>query len=136
MESLTQWIWVWVNSGSWWWTGRPGVLQSMGSQRVRHDWVTELNWTEPYVCISFKTELGQWMAGWMGGWMNGSKELHYFLEEVIVTRNLEKEKEVSEFPGSLVIILDFHYHQSGSAWKPHSQNKQKTKQKHNKVRVI
>ena len=42
--SLTQWTWVWVNSGSWWWTGRPGVLQFMGSQRVRHDWVTELNW--------------------------------------------------------------------------------------------
>ena len=36
--------WVWVNSGSWWGTGRPGVLQSMGSQRVRHDWATELNW--------------------------------------------------------------------------------------------
>ena len=36
--------WVWVNSGSWWWTGRPGVLQFMGSQRVRHDWGTELNW--------------------------------------------------------------------------------------------
>ena len=38
--------WVWVNSRSWWWTGRPGVLQFVGSQRVRHDWVTELNWTE------------------------------------------------------------------------------------------
>ena len=38
--------WVWVNSGSWWWTGRPGVLRFMGSQRVRHDWATELNWTE------------------------------------------------------------------------------------------
>ena len=36
----------WVNSGSWWWTGRPGVLRFMGSQRVGHDWVTELNWTE------------------------------------------------------------------------------------------
>ena len=46
MASLTQWTWVWVNYGSWWWTGRPGVLQSMGSQRVRHDWATELNWTE------------------------------------------------------------------------------------------
>ena len=44
MASLNQWTWVWVNSGSWWWTGRPGVLQFMGSQRVRHDWVTELNW--------------------------------------------------------------------------------------------
>ena len=46
MASPTPWTWVWVNSGSWWWTGRPGVLQFMGSQRVRHDWVTELNWTE------------------------------------------------------------------------------------------
>ena len=45
MASPTQWTWVWVNSGSWWWTGRPGVLQFMGFQRVRHDWVTELNWT-------------------------------------------------------------------------------------------
>ena len=36
--------WVWVNSGSWWWTGRPGLLQSMGSQRVKHDWATELDW--------------------------------------------------------------------------------------------
>ena len=45
MASLTQWTWVWVNSGSWWWTGRPDVLQFMGSQRVRNDWATELNWT-------------------------------------------------------------------------------------------
>ena len=44
MASPTQWMWVWVNSGSWWWTGRPGVLWFMGSQRVRHDWATELNW--------------------------------------------------------------------------------------------
>ena len=38
------WTCVWASSGSWWWTGKPGVLQSMGSQRVRHSWVTELNW--------------------------------------------------------------------------------------------
>ena len=46
MASLTQWMWVWGNSGSWWWTGRPGVLWFMGSQTVGHDWATELNWTE------------------------------------------------------------------------------------------
>ena len=64
VASQTQWTWVWVSSGSWWWTGRPGVLQCMGSQRVYHsqrvaqksweqservaqfDWATELNWTE------------------------------------------------------------------------------------------
>ena len=45
MASPTQWIWVWVNSRSWWWTGRPGVLQFMELQRVRRDWATELNWT-------------------------------------------------------------------------------------------
>ena len=44
MASLTQWTWVWVHYGSWWWTGRPGVLQSMGLQRIRHDRETELNW--------------------------------------------------------------------------------------------
>ena len=44
MASLTRWTWVWVNSRSWWWTGRPGVLQFTGSQRVGHNWATELNW--------------------------------------------------------------------------------------------
>ena len=46
MASLTRWIWVWVSFGSWWWTGRPGVLWFMGSPRVGHDWSIELNWTE------------------------------------------------------------------------------------------
>ena len=46
MASPIWWTWVWVNSGRWWWTGRPGVLRFMGSQRVGHDWATELNWTE------------------------------------------------------------------------------------------
>ena len=45
LDGITDsWTWVWVNSRSWWWTGRPGVLQFMGSQRVGHDWATELNW--------------------------------------------------------------------------------------------
>ena len=45
MASLTQCTWVWVDSGSWWWTGRPGMLRFIGLQRVRHDWATQLNWT-------------------------------------------------------------------------------------------
>ena len=53
MASPTQWTWIWVNSRSWWWTGRPGVLKSMGSQRVGHNWVTELNWAEVSSSISF-----------------------------------------------------------------------------------
>ena len=44
MASLTRWMWVCMNSGSWWWTGKPGVLQFIESQRVGHDWATELNW--------------------------------------------------------------------------------------------
>ena len=50
MASLTRWTWVWASSESWWWTERPGVLQSVGSQRVRHAWATELNWTDPICC--------------------------------------------------------------------------------------
>ena len=45
MASPTRWTWVWANSESWWWTGNPGMLQSMGSQGIGQDWVTELNWT-------------------------------------------------------------------------------------------
>ena len=45
IASLTRWTWVWVDSRSWWWTGRPGVLRFMGSRRVGHDWATELNWS-------------------------------------------------------------------------------------------
>ena len=55
MASLTQWTWVWVNSGSWWWTGRPGVLQSVESLRVRQDWATELNWS--FLKMNFTSSL-------------------------------------------------------------------------------
>ena len=51
IASLTRWMWVWVNSRRWWWTRRPDVLQFMDSQRVGHDWVTELNWTELYIPV-------------------------------------------------------------------------------------
>ena len=51
MASSTQWTWVWVDPRSWWWTGRPGVVQFMGLQRVGHDWATELSWTDhPFPC--------------------------------------------------------------------------------------
>ena len=58
MASLTRWTWIWVNSRSWRWTGRPGVLQSMGSQRVGHNWENELNWSDwidprnPTLCLA------------------------------------------------------------------------------------
>ena len=53
---VTQWTWVWVSSRSWWWPGKPGVLQSMESQRIGHNWATELNclnlWLTPLAFIS------------------------------------------------------------------------------------
>ena len=56
LKPLTQWTWVWAGSGSWWWTGKSGMLQSMGSQRVGHYWATELNWTESlWLCGSWQT---------------------------------------------------------------------------------
>ena len=60
MASPTQWTWVWVNSGSWWWTGRPGVLRFMGLQRVGYDWATELNWTDS--CLENPMDKGAWWA--------------------------------------------------------------------------
>ena len=61
MASPTQCTWIWVGSGSWWWIGKPGMLQSMGSQRIRHYWRTELNWRPPQItilpyCFSFSLE--------------------------------------------------------------------------------
>ena len=44
LDGITQWTWIWVNSRSWWWKGKPVILPSFGSQRVGHDWATELNW--------------------------------------------------------------------------------------------
>ena len=62
MASLTRWTWVWASYGSWWWTGKPGVLESMGLQRVRHDWATKLNWRG-------QTQLsrGRWDSTWRIG---------------------------------------------------------------------
>ena len=64
MASPIWWTWVWVSSRSWWWTGKSGVLQSMGSQRVGHDWVTELSW---YVWVSpFTVQLKLGFSGIRG----------------------------------------------------------------------
>ena len=65
IASPTPCTWVWVNSRSWWWTGRPGVLQFMGSQRVGHDWATELNWTEGCVSHAFLRSKGR-RGSWTG----------------------------------------------------------------------
>ena len=63
MASLTQWTCVWVGSGSWWWSGKPGVLQSKGSQRVRHNWVAELILIKRRN-LDMKTEMQRWNMVW------------------------------------------------------------------------
>ena len=74
MALPTQWTWVWVNSRSWWWTGRPGMLQSVGSQRVRHDWATELN----CYCVKFE----KWnMENGYGQIFLWSYEMGWFMEK-------------------------------------------------------
>jgi len=63
--SLTRWTWVWVNSGRWWWTGRPGVLRFMGSQRVGHDWATELNWNWTDAIVKYTFDICSWYVWYL-----------------------------------------------------------------------
>ena len=104
VASLTRWTWVWVNSGNWWWTGRPGVLRFMGSQRVGHDWATELNWTEAfgegngtplqYSCLENPLDGGAWWAA---------------VHEVAKSRT-----RLSDF------TLTFHFHELEKEMETHS----------------
>ena len=90
MASLTRWMWVSVNSGSWWWTGRPGVLRFMGLQRVGHDWATDLIWSDKQVLecsLQRRFSLGVFSSGsenliklWME-YMNSGK-LYTFWKSV------------------------------------------------------
>ena len=82
MASLTRWTWICVNTGSWWWTGRPGMLQFMGSQRVGHDWTTDLIWYTCETCtlqiinisITHKVSLGPFVMYYfhplLGHWLS------------------------------------------------------------------
>ena len=63
MASPTQWTWVWVSSGSWWGTGKPGVLQFIGLQRVGLDWMTLLNWTDVWIYVSKTGRIYIWGRG-------------------------------------------------------------------------
>ena len=91
MASLTQWTWVWVNSGSWWWTGRPGMLRFMGSQRVGHDWETELNWKHKHVRTGIMADCHfPLFSAEYKKWLRGYSSKHQFLN--IFLNTLEKSK--------------------------------------------
>ena len=92
MASLTQWTWVWVNSRSWWWTGRPGVLQSMwlqvlqsmGLQRVNQDWATELKWTEMgngELMLTFQGMVVRYLRKTVVGGKIGKRLLKWFVSQ-------------------------------------------------------
>ena len=78
---LTRWTWVWVSSGSWWWTGRPGLLRFMGSQRVGHDWVTDLIW-----CMDVR----------VGLWRKLSAEELMLLNYMVLEKTLESPLDCKE----------------------------------------
>ena len=82
MASLTRRPWVWASSGSWWWTGRPGVLRFTGLQRVRHDWATELNWTDSD-CITLKFQVNNFLLSSLDCKILGEKNWLTQHEEVI-----------------------------------------------------
>ena len=86
MSSLTRWTWVWVNSGSWWWTGRPGMLRFMG--REESDTTEQLNWTElnkgvvvPHCCFNFQFPIDTW---YQASFPVLSCHLHIFFGEVFI----------------------------------------------------
>ena len=64
MASSTLWIWVWASYKSWWWARKPCMLQSMGLQKIGHNWVNELNWTEHYLEVDFFTNRS-WSQTWV-----------------------------------------------------------------------
>ena len=113
MASLTQWAWVWVYSGSWWWAGRPGVLWFMGLQRVRHDWATELNWTgEAVVVLHLFQDVSSLLMG--------HKEIFFLPEEVlwIVVNNSNMWEQVYFKLGILYFYgLYSEYKESGNLWQ-------------------
>ena len=113
MASPTRWTWVWVNSGSWWWIGRPGVLQFMGSQRFRHNWATELNWTDlNYWCnlliniCSFYNLFSFFLRSLSQSlvlWLNIFNGLNYFLKYIHISTFTNKIL----FDSALLFIFNF-----------------------------
>ena len=96
MASLTQWTWVWVGSRSWWWTGRPGLLWFIGLKRVRHDWATELNWTE-------LKQFGLWQWGAIKGfWAKWNMNVGFF-ENIYRAISLSRKTHPLSAVGKIIL---------------------------------
>ena len=116
MASPTQWTWVWVNSGSWWWTGRPGVLQFMGLQRVRHNWATDLIWSDNifiyiYILYLLTAAIHVFAESDMTWRLNNNKLLFIFHSTIVIIKLsplwLESAFEIVpvSFPHSLYTLI-------------------------------
>jgi len=97
MASPTRWTWVWVNSGSWWWTGRPGVLQFMGSQRVRPDWATELNWTEKIMLLKCCTRYASKFGKLSSDHRSGKSQLSFQSQRRAIAKNVQATVQLHSF---------------------------------------
>ena len=123
MASPTRWTWVWGDSRSWWWTGRPGVLRFMGSQKVRHDWATELNrlkrlLKEIHACVRPVTSVLGTGCRSTGSRLPGTDKEQRVHEKQLTTHRNPKVKRslthnlVSENPKC------FQHEASGRNWRP------------------
>ena len=114
MASPTRWKWVWVDSRRWWWTGRPGVLQFMGSKRVRHDWATELNWTgnQGGVTSQSSPRSGHWVGRVCVAWVCdcGLSLLTQWLSSW-ATEEGELKPQPQCFPPSIITLLGYSVHE-------------------------
>ena len=81
MASPTQWSWVWLDPRSWWWTGKAGMLQSMGSQRVGYNWATELNWTEQTCLLPFSLFPLWYITGMSDEWEDSLQSSYKLFQE-------------------------------------------------------
>ena len=99
MASPAWWTWVWASSGSQWWTGKPGMLQSMGSQRVEHYWVTALNWTD-----------------WVAWWLSGKESACNAGEVGLFPKKDPQEKEMAT--DSIILAEKSHGQRSLAGYSP------------------
>ena len=101
-DEMVGWMWVWENSGSWWWTGRPGMLRFMELQRVGHNWMTERNWTESRK--SRNSLNPRWDPCLLWGWWWGGEVLRTKRKMLITsTRKIQQG-----FPRSHPVVLGSH----------------------------
>ena len=134
MASLTRWTWVWVDSRSWWWTGRPGMLQFMGLQRVGHDWAAELNWTEldPSIELHYLSSLGTneslgdlaqiLSGGWKCSGLRCSQRCQVLKPFIISMMNADNRFILSDYTLNLInkkikiVTINLHWLRMPQGW--------------------